>query len=346
MPSCPGEPTPGEPQKVRTIGDLARLAGVSPATVSRALAGNRLVNATTSQRVRQLAEAHAFKPSAVARNLRIRRRGAIAVVICLGHERGQHLSDPFFMTMISHLADELTDRGFQLMLSRVVPDSDDWLDDMIAADPVDGFILIGQSDQLAALERAAAGYLPLVAWGAHGACQRHCSVGSDNVEGGRLATRHLIERGCRRIAFLGNPRSVEIAHRLAGAREVVRAQGGRVSLIETPIHLSTTLSGHDIAAFLASADALPDGMFAATDSIAVNALQVLTGRGVAVPGDVKLVGYDDLPIAAASVPALTTVRQDFAQGARMLVQRLFDRIAGERNESVVLPAELVVRATS
>src|SRR6478609_5682672 len=165
--------------KVRTIYDLARVAGVSAATVSRALAGKTVVSSKTAERIRKLAQEHGFTPSSTARNLRTRKRGAIGVVIPLGHERGQHISDPFFMTLIGCLADELTERGFDLVLSRVIPDRDDWLQRMIDADRVDGFIVIGQSDQSKVLDAAAQTYLPMVAWGAFVQGQVHCSVGTD-----------------------------------------------------------------------------------------------------------------------------------------------------------------------
>lgn len=179
-------------QKVRTIYHLAELAGVSPATVSRALAGKDVVSAKTAARIRKLADEHGFKPSMIARNLRTRKRGAIGVVIPLGHERGQHISDPFFMTLIGCLADELTERGFDLILSRVIPDRDDWLQRMIDTDRVDGIVIIGQSDQSKNLDEAARHFLPMVAWGAFVQGQVHCSVGTDNYLGGKLATQHLI----------------------------------------------------------------------------------------------------------------------------------------------------------
>lgn len=335
-----------EQKKIRTIHDLAKLAGTSSATVSRALAGNSLVNAKTAKRIRELAQAHSFRPSVFARNLRIKRRGAIGVVIPLGHESRQHISDPFFMTMIGHLADELTERGFDLMLSRIIPDDEDWLETIIAGDRVDGFILIGQSDQIKVLEAVATHYLPLVAWGAHSPGQTHCSVGSDNFLGGQLAVQHLIDRGCRRIAFLGNPQAIEIAQRLAGAQQAVDAQQGRVTLIEAPTHLVTELSGHDIDAFLAQSTAPPDGMFAASDVIAFSALQVLASRGLKVPGDVKVIGYDDLPFSSTAIPALTTIRQDIAMGASMLVRCLLERIEGSASGSVVLPPKLIPRAST
>ena len=333
-------------EKVRTIYDLAALAGVSAATVSRALAGKEVVSSKTAERIRRLAKEHGFTPSSVARNLRTRRRGAIGVVIPLGHERGQHISDPFFMTLIGHLADELTERGFDLVLSRVIPDRDDWLQKMIDADRVDGFIVIGQSDQSPILDAAARSYLPMVAWGAFVQGQIHCSVGTDNFLGGKLAAAHLIERGCRNIAFFGSTRGIELSLRLEGARAAVTEAKDDVRLVETPTHLSAELSGADIAAFLDSAERAPDGIFAASDLIAMTAIQVLAGRGLAAPGAVRVIGYDDLPLAKSSVPPLTTIRQDIAAGAAHLVESLLKRIEGHQTGSVVLNPELVVRSST
>lgn len=331
--------------KVRTIYDLAALAGVSPATVSRALAGKNLVNAETAARIRQLAQDHDFRPSALARNLRTRRRGAIGVVVPLGHDRGQHLSDPFFMTLIGALADELTERDLDLVLTRVIPSRPDWLTRMIDADRVDGLLIIGQSDQVEALDRTAADYLPMVVWGGLVPGQVHCSVGTDNFLGGKLAAQHLVDRGCRRIAFLGNTMAVEPSQRRDGARAVVDETPG-ATLIETQTHFASDVGGADIAQFLDESGAVPDGIFAASDLIASTAIQVLASRGLSVPGDVRIVGYDDLYLARTVAPPLTTVRQDIHGGARHMVASLFRRIEGERTGSIVLPPELIVRASS
>ena len=332
--------------KVRTIYDLAKLAGVSATTVSRALAGKTVVSSATADRIRKLADEHGFRPSSLAQNLRTRRRGAIGVVIPLGHEVSQHISDPFFMTMIGSLADELTERGFDLVLSRVIPRKEDWLDKMIAADRVDGLIIIGQSDQSHVLDRAARDYLPMVAWGAHVQGQIHCSVGTDNFLGGRSATAHLIDRGCRRIAFFGNAQAIEIEQRLKGARAAVTESGQGVELIEIPTHLAGELNGEEIAQFLDETASPPDGIFAASDLIAITAIQVLQSRGLKVPEDVRVVGYDDLPLARTSVPPLTTIRQDIAGGASQLVELLLKRIDDKPTGSVVLNPQLVVRSSS
>ncbi|WP_414902101.1 LacI family DNA-binding transcriptional regulator [Sphingomonas flavalba] len=332
-------------EKIRTIYDLARLAGVSAATVSRALAGKDVVNSETSERIRALAKQHDFRPSALARNLRTRRRGAVGVVVPLGHDRGQHLSDPFFMTLIGCLADEFTERDFDLVLSRVIPSHDDWLIKLVDANRVDGLIIIGQSDQSDVLDRMAADYLPMVVWGGFVQGQVHCSIGTDNFLGGRLATEHLIARGCRNIVFLGNTQAIEPSLRLQGAQAAIRARPD-IALVDTPAHFASEVSGADIAGFLDAVAHPIDGIFAASDVIALTAIQVLAARGLSVPGDIRVVGYDDLFLARTGVPPLTTVRQNIALGASHLVESLLRRIAGEPTGSVVLNPELVVRGST
>ena len=184
--------------RIRTITDLARLAGVSPGTVSRALADSRLISQRTRERIQAMALDHGFTPNAMARNLRTKRTGAIGVVIPLGHEAGQHVSDPFFMTMLGHLADLLTENRYDLLLMCVVPSDHGWLGRIADSGRVDGIIVIGQSNQLPVINAVAARYRPIVAWGAQGHDVRHCTVGTDNHTGGRIAAAHLIGQGCRR----------------------------------------------------------------------------------------------------------------------------------------------------
>ena len=330
---------------VRTITDLARLAGVSPGTVSRALAGKSLVNAKTRDKIVSLAREHGFRPNQMASGLRRQKTGVIGVAIPLGHDVRQQISDTFFMTLLGLLADELTDKGYDLMLRRVVPTADeDWLDRFIGSGMIDGVIVIGQSDQFERIEDVADGYLPMVVWGNHTEGQRHCVVGTDNRLGGRMAAERLIAAGARRLAFLGDTAPIEFAARYAGARDVAERMGA--SLIVLPTHLAPDRVSDEIAAHLAAHAGAIDGIFAATDAIAAACLGELRARAIAVPGAMKIVGFDDLPIASQTVPPLTTIRQDIDAGARALVDLLLRRLAGEETESRVLPPQLKVRMTA
>ena len=330
---------------VRNITDLARLAGVSPGTVSRALAGKSLVNTKTREKIEAIAREHGFRPNQMASGLRRQKTGVIGVIIPLGHDTRQQISDTFFMTLLGFLADELTRRGYDLMLRRVVPDDDaDWLDRFIGSGMIDGVIVIGQSDQFERIEEVADGYRPMVVWGNHTEGQRHCVVGTDNRLGGRLAAERLIAAGAKRLAFLGDTTAMEFAARFAGAKDAATRMGAEI--VALPTHLSPERASDEIAAHLAANNERIDGIFAATETLAALCLTALRERGVTVPDAMKLIGFDDLPIARQTVPPLTTVRQDIGAGARALVDLLLRRLAGERTESLVLPPELVVRQTA
>lgn len=332
--------------RIRNITELAKLAGVSAGTVSRALADSPLIAKATRERIQQIAREHQFKPNLMARNLRIKRAGAIAVVIPMGHETGQHISDPFFITILGHLADALTGRGYDLLLSRVIPSDPNWLDHIVDSGRVDGVIIIGQSDQIEIIDKVAKRYLPLVVWGANLPGQAHCSVGTDNRKGGAIVTRHLIDQGCRSFAFIGDAVAPEIEERLAGVRSAL-AEAGMSDKIEIlHAHLTAETTYPEISRWLGERKSIPDGIITASDAIAMSALRVLSEHKAAVPGEVRVVGYDDLPFANQTVPPLTTIRQDIAAGAGHLVDLLFRRIAGESAGPIILEPELVVRQSS
>lgn len=335
--------------EIRTLADLARIAGVSAGTVSRALAGKALVNPETRERIQTLAREHGFRPNQMASKLRSRKTGVIGVVIPLGHEQRQHISDPFFMTLLGHLADALTESGYDLMLSRAIPDgTSEWLERITHSGMVDGVLVIGQSDQFDRIEQIAAGYRPLVVWGQHHEGQTHCAVGTDNELGGRLAAEHLIASGAKRLAFLGETTGIEIAMRHQGAAKAAAAAG--VELIHLPINLADEEMGPQIAAALTGPNLGIDGLVAASDLIALTALRVLREAGRDVPGEVQITGFDDLPMAALSMPPLTTIRQEIGEGAAQMVARLKSRIDGssqldETGSSITAP-RLIVRGTT
>jgi DNA-binding LacI/PurR family transcriptional regulator len=330
---------------VRTLSDLAKIAGVSAGTVSRALAGNSLVNDATRDRIVALARAHGFRPNQMASSLRRQKTDVIGIVIPLGHDQRQQISDAFFMTLLGHLADALTERGYDLMLRRVLPDRDeDWLDRFIGSGMIDGVIVIGQSDQLARIEEAAANFRPMVVWGDHAQGQQHCVVGTDNRLGGKLAAERLIAGGARHIYFLGDVSAVEFAARFAGATEA--AEGHGVAITPLTNHLSADRLEAEVAANLDRPLGPGDAIFAASDMLAVAALARLRTRGIDVPGTVKVIGFDDLPFAAQTSPPLTTIRQDIRAGAFAMVDRLMRRLDGEDAPSIVLPPTLVERGTA
>ncbi|MBH0114024.1 LacI family DNA-binding transcriptional regulator [Novosphingobium sp. YJ-S2-02] len=332
--------------EVRTLADLARIAGVSAGTVSRALAGKSLVNTETRERIQKLAREYGFRPNQMASKLRSRRTGVIGVVIPLGHDKRQHVSDPFFLTLLGALADELTESGYDLMLSRAIPDhTSDWLERMTGSGMVDGVIVIGQSDQFDTIERVAANYRPMVVWGQYRTGQTHCVVGTDNAAGGRMAARKLIDGGARRLAFLGSTTGIEIAIRFEGARQEAARAG--IGITHIPVHLADEEMADEVAAALGYGSGSEyDGIIAASDLIAMGALRVLFENGHQVPVEVQVIGFDDLPLSAQTHPPLTTIRQEIHAGARAMVERLKALIDNSEAESLVMEPRVVTRAST
>ena len=326
-----------------TLADLAAIAGVSVATVSRSLAGNPVIAVATRERVVALAREHGFQVNQAARNLRLKRTGAIGVILPLGHEAEQNLSDPFFMSLLGPLADAVASRGHDLLLSRVIPSDDQWLDRIVDAGRVDGVVIIGQSDQVDIIERVARRYRPMIIWGAEVSGTTQVTVGSDNVAGGRMAAEHLLAQGRKRLGFFGNIEAPEFAARFAGFQQALAAVGAEGTLL--PMHLTSESSYSAIEDYLGSHPA-PDGIVAASDVIAMSALRALSARGKRVPQDVGVVGYDDVLIAHHTTPPLTTIRQNVAYGARVMIDLLFQRMGGVDVTSVSMTPELILRGSA
>jgi DNA-binding LacI/PurR family transcriptional regulator len=281
-----------------------------------------------------------------ARNLRLQRTQRISVVIPLGHESSQSLTDPFFVEMLGHLADEITQRGFGMFLQKILPPMGDWLPQLIAGHQADGIIVIGQSTEHKAIEAVAAHYQPLVVWGGHLEQQSYCTVGTDNVAGAKLATEHLLKAGRRSIVFLGDTGVPEMKLRYDGyAQALLHGPRDAAPARTVPAHLTADTAYEAMRAFITGGSSF-DGVVCATDVIAMSAIRAITAGGLSVPRDVAVVGFDDIAMASHANPPLTTIRQDFQRGARTMVDLLFRRIGGEDAPSATMPAELVIRESS
>lgn len=330
-------------QGVSSISDIARLAGVSASTVSRALAGSKMISMETRARINALAREHGFQLNQMARNLRLKRTNAIGIVFPRGHQVSQLASDPFF-TMLGHVADGVTALGYDLLLTRIVPDDDAWLDVLINSGRVDGVIVIGQSNQDAVLRRVASSYGPIVVWGEKTPDQGYCSVGTDNVAGGAIATRHLLAGGRRRIVYAGDIAVPEIRARYEGFLTAHREAGTEPGAkVPAPV---TSGGAYELFVEHLAEHPAPDGIVAASDVIAVAAIRALAERGLSVPREVAVVGFDDGPLASQVVPSLSTVRQNLREGAEQLVDRLFRRLDGEPCDPIVMKPELILRASA
>jgi len=323
---------------------VARLAGVSLSTVSRALADNPAISEETRRRVREIADRIHYRVDSSASTLRTGLTRTIAVIIPLEHASKQRLSDPFFLEILGSLADELTARGYSMLLSKTTRDPRDWISGIVRSRRVDAVIVIGQSLHHEHLNELADLDFNMVVWGAQLPDQRYATVGSDNHHAGYTGTLHLLEQGCRRLVFLGDSAVPEVRARRDGFLQALR-EAGISNHLEVAVRFGSD-SAYEAVSSLLNAHAEFDGIFACSDVIAMSTMRALTERGRRVPADVAIVGFDDVPLAAYTTPPLTTIRQDWAAGARILVERALQPKSARTAAATVLPTELVIRASS
>ena len=323
--------------------DLAQLAGVSIATVSRALNDSPAVNQHTKQQIWKLALEHEYPfrghmpvgPTTAA--------ATVAIVIPRPQGREPRLSDPFVLELVAGLGEAARQRGCDFIVSHVAPTGSADFNELMATNRVNGFIFLGQSSLHAAFNQLAETETRFAVWGAQMPKQAYCSVGSDNPLGGRRATSHLARLGRRRIVFLGDTEAPESMQRYQGYLEAL-AQAGLAASAElaVPAHFEIEAAEASVDALIARKTRF-DGIVAASDLIALGAIRSLLRAGISVPGDVSVVGYDDVPFARYSRPALTTIRQDTALGGRLLLSKLLNSSPGRDLRSERLPTDLIVR---
>ncbi len=330
-----------------TSRDIADLAGVSQATVSRALRNSPLVREETRQRIQQIARDLNYFVNRNAAGLRTHQSNTIALLLFdeTGGEDAQ--INPFFLSMLGYITRAAAAFGYDVLVS-MQQLSDDWHIEYQASHRADGLILLGYGDYVTYREKLAAladANTRFTIWGPTVNEQPGQSIGCDNVNGGYQATRHLLDAGRRRIAFLGNTsrRCPEFAARFEGycrAHEEI----GVAPIIELKAD-TDNLSKHGYRAVeeLLAADKDFDAVFAVTDAVAIGAMRGLQENGFAVPDDVAVVGFDDLPLAAHVTPSLTTVRQDIRQAAEGLVSSIVGLIEGKPVESTLMAPSLIVR---
>lgn len=338
-PDAPGTPA-GRPRAMQ-MADIARLAGVSTSTVSRALSGSALIPEATRLRIVELAQSMNYRINAGAAQLR--RKEIQAVGVALLGDSMQAISDPFLLSILGNVADALDERGMSVMLTRLTQDRQHQLTDMVERRQVAGLIIIGQLTWHAHLNTLAQRGVPMVVWGAPLPDARYSVVGGDNETGGYLATRHLVAQGCRNIAFFGDISNPEAGLRHAGHLRALHEAGlTRNPTLEQSFIFGDKRIRATIDQWLAQSLQF-DAIFAASDVTAITLISALGERGIAVPEQVKVVGYDDIVLAAHVHPSLTTIRQPTDLAGRALVELLFESLQGQPHRAVVLPTTLIAR---
>ncbi|OOG45622.1 LacI family DNA-binding transcriptional regulator [Rhodanobacter sp. C01] len=330
--------------------DIAHLAGVSQATVSRALRGSPLVNEETRRRIEVAAEQLNYKLDKNASNLRRMHTGTLALLFFEDPTADESHINPFFLSMLGSITRACALHGYDLLIS-FQQFSRDWHADFADSKKADGLILLGYGDYLAycdKLEKLVAQGTRFVRWGAVLPDQPGVSIGCDNFRGGQAVAEHLLERGCRRIAFLGDASShyPEFFARYRGYADALQQAGVELDADLQENAESTERSGYEAMRALIMRETGFDAVFAASDLIAIGAMHALSDHGLRVPQDVALVGFDDIAMASFVNPPLTTILQDTRLAGEALVGSLLSLIRSEPVESQVLPVKLMVRRSS
>ncbi|HWS26150.1 MAG TPA: LacI family DNA-binding transcriptional regulator [Xanthomonadales bacterium] len=328
--------------------DIAYHAGVSQATVSRALRGSPLVSAETRRRIQAIAKQLNYKVDKNASNLRRQHSVTLALLLFEDPTSDDSLINPFFLSMLGSITRACARQGYDLLIS-FQQLSDDWHADYQDSHKADGLILLGYGDYLVArskLDGLVEQGTHFVRWGAVVEGQPGISIGCDNNQGGRAITEHLLAQGRRDIAFIGDisPGCPEFSDRYRGYCTALREAGLAVDpQLQVDAADSTETVGQRAMRQLLARGPRIDAVFAASDLMAIGAMRALEEAGLKVPRDVAVVGFDDIPVAGLTNPPLTTVAQDTKRAGELLVETLIHQIRNEPTSSVMLPARVVVR---
>jgi len=332
-----------------TLEQVAALAGVSRATVSRVVNGSPKVSPAVRAQVERAVAKLGYVPNRAARSLVTRRADSVALVVSEPHAR--FFSEPFFAGMVRGVSAALAETGVQLLLliAQDLPDRG-WLERYVVGGHVDGVLLAslhGDDPLPGTLERAG---VPAVLIGRPvDQAAPGSYVDADNRGGAGKAVGHLARRGRRRIATITGSLDMGVGQdRLEGYRDGLAAAGlaGAGDLVETGDF--TEEGGAAAMGRLLERPGGPvDAVFAASDLMAAGALRALRAAGRRVPEDVAVVGFEDSAVARYAQPPLTTVRQPIEEMGRQATRLLLAQVAGEAGGMhLILDTELVVRASA
>ncbi|HAL61047.1 MAG TPA: LacI family transcriptional regulator [Chloroflexi bacterium] len=331
-----------------TLKEVARLAGVSRSTVSRVINNHPHVRPQTRERVWQAIRKSGYQPHAVARSLVTNRTEIIGMVI--PEAVTTLFTDPFFPILLRGATNACNAHRYQLMLSLFAPSADqqERYQNLLGNGYLDGVIVASASLDDSLISNLLHDRVLFVSVGRHPNRQVHF-VDVDNLGGARMAVEHLIHLGHRRIATItGRPDMAAGQDRLEGYRQAMQAHG--IPVEERLVVEGDFTENSGMVGMQRLLSASPSAVFVASDMMAIGALKALRQAGWQVPQDIALVSFDDIPIASAIEPALTTVRQPIERMGSIAVEVLLSLVESSPEEEapvhrIVLPTELVVRAS-
>ncbi len=331
-----------------SIKDIAKAAGVSHSTVSRALSDSPLIKAETKARIQRLAQEMGYSPDAIARSLVTQRTHTVGVVVTT-------ITDPFVAEVVQGIEDTAQENDYSVILasSASEPERELAAVEMLRAKRVDSLIVTSSRVGALYLEHLERFGVPVVLVNNHNrqSGRYTFSVSVDNQHGGHLATAHLIQRGHRHIGYVSGPADhSDDAERLAGYRQALDESGITFDPALV-VHGNGRLDGGERALrTLARLVELPTAVFCYNDITAIGLISAARQAGLAVPDDLAVVGFDDIPLAAHVYPSLTTVAQPQRDMGRQAMNMALALMTADDSamplSDIVVKGRLIVRASS
>ncbi|MBQ8147961.1 MAG: LacI family DNA-binding transcriptional regulator [Lachnospiraceae bacterium] len=321
-----------------SIREVAKLAGVSPATVSRVINGTAKVDDEKKERVLQVISETGFVPNEVARSLFKKSAKTIGLII-------PSIENPFF-TQLAGVIDRVADaNGFRVILCNTADDFEKEKSalQMLAAMNADGIILTTNNMEIQSFVDELS--IPVVVTDRLISNQGiHNYVHCDHYGGGRLAMEHLIESGCKNVVCIQGPQNVSSARaRYEGYRDVCKEQG----IVEQVVNCDYDFhEGLAISEQLLEKYPQVDGILACNDMVAISIYKVLHKRKIAVPEQIQVIGFDDIMLSSLMTPELTTIAQPIEEIGRKAAELIIHREEQGEEREYVFPAKLVVRETT
>ncbi len=330
-------------REMATIEDVARMAGVSIATVSRAIHHPGKVAETTRKKVNAAIAKTGFTANAMAQSLRSKSSKMILAMV-------PDISNTFFANILLGLEAVATRRGYGLLIGNTEndPQTEATYLTYTRSNKADGIVLMTGHLPFGAAEVRQ--YLPPIV----AACEEISEetvpfVGVDNQHGARTAVHHLVELGHRRIAYIsGPPNNILSTQRRAGY-ELALHQSGLAVDPDLILDGDFSIEGGRLAVErLFIRDALPTAFFCANDDMAIGVLLALSQRGYSVPDDFSVIGFDDIPFSSCTTPPLTTIRQPRRLIGEAAMTKMLDMVEGKpvKTGAVILPVELIIRSST
>lgn len=320
-----------------TIVDVAKLAGVTPTTVSRVINNRGYISEKTRNKVNEAMDQLGYQPNEIARSLTKQKSNTIGIIV-------PHISHPYFAKLISNLENEAAKSGYKIILcnSKEKAEKEKQYLDMCKSNRVAGIILCSGNVES---NKVNTGNIPMVLLEKNFE-EGKLGIQCDNYQGGKLATEHLIECGCKRLLHFSGviDEDMPADNREKAFIDICSENNVEYFIRKYDINTYNEMNYYEYIRDTLNEMKNIDGIFASSDLIAAQVIQVCNELNIRIPSDVKLIGFDDVEIAKLTTPTITTIHQPIKEMAKLAIELIDSKYKNiEVNEQTILPIELVVR---